>query len=132
MKILLIDDSWEFTDNVKYLLENDGRTVSVIDETDEAYDAITKENLEEYDIVILDLMFTVGEKFALENLPEVGIYLYRKIRKINKKIPIVIVSALNKKRYEKYFEGDTLVQYVSKPLSSKIEELEMAIKTFCP
>jgi DNA-binding response OmpR family regulator len=128
MKILLIDDSWEFTEPVKYLLERDGYIVDVIDESDNANDVIEKKIFGEYELIILDVMFTVGETFKLGDNPEVGIFLYRKIREYNKKIPIIIVSSLNRKLFEKYFEGDNLVKYVEKPLTKKIEELKTAIR----
>jgi DNA-binding response OmpR family regulator len=129
MKILLIDDSWEFTDSVKFLLERDGHTIDVIDDSDAAHCKI--ENLDGYKLILLDLMITIeGSKLDLENCPETGILLYTKIRKKYKKIPIIIVSALNESRYKKYWSDDNLVKYVSKPLSLNAEELKDAIESF--
>lgn len=127
MKILLIDDSWEFTEPVKEFLERDGYTIDVIDDSDEAYDKTR--NLEGYKLIILDLMMTVGDKFKLEDCPEVGIFLYQKIRNNHKKIPIIIVSALNENRFKKYWSDDAFVRYVSKPLSPNIGELKTAIES---
>jgi len=128
MKILLIDDSWEFTESVKDILETDGCIVDVIDESDDAYNVITNKDFLKYDLILLDLMLTVGEKFQLKDMPEVGIFLYYEIRKYNQKIPIIIVSALNKMQFDKHFHGDEFVKYVSKPCN--IEELEIAIGSF--
>ena len=127
VKILLIDDSYEFTEPVKELLEREGYTVDVIANSNEAYDKT--ENLEDYKLILLDLMFIV-RKIKLGDNPEVGILLYKKIRDKYTKIPIIIVSALNRDRFKKHFEGDDFVKYVSKPLSANIEELKISIKSF--
>jgi len=128
MKILCIEDSWEFNGQVKYLLERDGYTIDVIDDSDEAYSKT--EYLDGYKLIILDLMLVVGTKFKLEIDPEVGILLYKKIRNKYKKIPIIIVSALNENRFKKYWNNDKFVKYISKPLSENIEELKNAIEQF--
>lgn len=102
-KILLIDDSYEFTEPVKDILERDGHLVDVISDSDEAYDKT--DNLEGYNLILLDLMFIVGVKFKLEDNPEVGILLYKKIRNNNKKIPIIIVSALSNYSFNNVSSG---------------------------
>lgn len=127
MKILLIDDSYEFTEPVKELIERDGHIVDVILNSDEAFEKLGQVN--SYDILLLDLMFIVGEKFQLGNYPEVGILFYKKIRASNQKIPIVIISALSKGIFQGFFEGDKKLFYINKPLSANMEELKNCINS---
>jgi DNA-binding response OmpR family regulator len=102
MKVLLIDDSWEFTEPVEDLLTRYNYTINVIKDSDEAYSKI--ENLDGYKLIILDLMMTVGDSFELGIYPETGILFYTKIRSKYKKIPIIIVSALSESRFKKILE----------------------------
>ncbi|MDX9697399.1 MAG: response regulator [Bacteroidales bacterium] len=127
MKILLIDDSYEFTEPVKELIEREGHTVDVITNSDEAFQKLGQ--VHQYDILLLDLMFIVGEKFTLGAYPEVGVLFYKQIRKGNLKLPIIIISALSKNNFQSYFEGDKNLFYINKPLSSNMEELKNCINT---
>ena len=102
MKILLLDDSYEFTDPTKDLLEKDGHIIEVISNSDKAFENLGKSY--NYDLILLDLMFIVGDKFKLDIYPEVGILFYKKIRESNNKIPIIIISALSFGVYMSYLK----------------------------
>jgi DNA-binding response OmpR family regulator len=125
MKVLLIDDSWEFTEPIKFFLEKNGYIVDVIDDSDAAYDKT--ENLKGYDIILLDLMLPIGSKCKVESHSETGIFLYTKIRNKYKKIPIIIVSALNENRYKTCWINDNFVKYVGK---CSFRKLKFAIESF--
>jgi len=126
MKILLFDDSYEYFESANYMLIREGYTVDIIDNSLDAYNKT--ENIDGYDVILLDLMF-IAEGINLEENPEVGILLYKRIRNRNKKIPIIIVSALNEKRLMNYWDKDENTTYISKPLSQEAKELINAIKS---
>ena len=125
MKILIIDDSYEFCEPLQESLENWGHETVFVDESDDALKEI--KNLNNYDLIILDIMLIVGGSFELGEYPEVGVFLYEKIREINKKIPIIIVSALTRQQFPSYFNDDSRMTYLNKPLSPEYSELSTSL-----
>ncbi len=80
IKILLIDDEPDFTQPLAFWLESKGYTVSATADAMAGIKIIKDENP---DIVFLDL-----------NMPVLnGIEVLQKIRKFNKDIPVIIISA---------------------------------------
>lgn len=115
-RIIIVDDNPDFFEPISELLEDEGYGVDVISESD---DAIDKLNLfTNYSLIILDMMFIKGVKIDLGTLPEVGIYIYKKIRKQQPRTPIIIASALRKEQIWSYFQDDPNVDYQSKPVIS--------------
>lgn len=112
----MVEDNPDFYEPISELLEYEGLKVKVIPNSDLAIDFLSKIN--KYDLIILDLMFMKGKKISLEDVPEVGIYLYQKIRKIDNKIPIIVTTAMSRESCWKYFENDPNVSYQGKPILS--------------
>lgn len=112
MKVLIVDDELVLIKSLKYSLEQDGYEVDSVNEGNEAFRKIS---LEEYDIVILDLI-----------LPDMdGLELCQKIREISS-VPLLILSTnnedMNKILSLEYGADD----YVTKPFN--ILELKARMK----
>ena len=116
MRILLIEDDADFYPSILELLEPRGHKLTVCDEADDAVTEI--ERLNEYDLIILDLIMRLGTKIKDEDAEETGIAIYRLIRKAHKQIPIIVLSARKKKYIWAPFSADPSVTYVGKPLRS--------------
>jgi DNA-binding response OmpR family regulator len=128
MKILIIDDSYEFCEPLKEILDSWNHESFFLSESDDALKEI--KDLTKYDVIILDIMLIVGDSFKLEKYPEVGVFLYDEIRKKNKKKPIIIVSALTRQQFSNYFLDDENLIYLNKPLSPEYSELLSALNKF--
>ena len=127
-KILIIDDNPDFYEPISELLEDECYSVDVISESDDAIDKLSQ--FANYSLIILDMMFIKGNKIDLGTLPEVGIYIYKKIREQQPNTPIIVASALRKEQIWSYFQDDHKIDYQSKPVISnyntfltKIEKL---------
>ena len=112
MKVLLVDDELLLVKGLKYSLEQDGYEV---DTALEGNDALRKISLNEFDIVILDLI-----------LPDIdGLEVCQKIREISN-VPLLILTAsnedMNKILSLEYGADD----YITKPFN--ILELKARIK----
>ena len=112
MKVLIVDDELLLIKGLKYSLEQDGYEVDSVLEGNEAFRKIS---LEEYDIVILDLI-----------LPDInGLELCQKIREISN-VPLLILSTnnedMNKILSLEYGADD----YITKPFN--ILELKARMK----
>jgi DNA-binding response OmpR family regulator len=82
MKILLIEDNKDISDNIKKVLEINNANFYVTQKFD-GEDAIKEFLLSDYDIVLLDLM-----------LPKIdGITLCKRIR-LKSEVPIIIIIAI--------------------------------------
>jgi len=119
IKVLLVDDEADFSDPMAYFFESNGYSVSKAPNGKEAIMAI-KEGTP--DIVFLDIA-----------LPDIdGITLLKKIRKLNKALPIIIMSAFVKEDILEegpHFHGKTDIYYKTDSLSRALALLESALKT---
>jgi DNA-binding response OmpR family regulator len=113
MKILLAEDDHNLGTILKAYLEAKGYPTKLYVNGKDAFDAYTKEK---FDFCILDVMMPVKDGFTLA----------KDIRKTNKKIPILFLTA--KSMQEDKIEGLQLGadDYLTKPFS--MEELLLRIK----
>lgn len=119
MRILFIDDNPEFLGYVSEILRNEGHEVVEIDSANDAIYAI--KNIAKYDLVILDIMIMLGDIIDPEEANETGTAIYKRIRKNNSKIRILVLSALGKQDIWNAFNSDSNVSYYGKPIPSNIQ-----------
>lgn len=114
MKILIIEDDIILGESLKEYLEIQNYNVTWLDDD---RDAVFEFREGRYDFIILDLMlrFTKGE------------YLLRDFRKIDKNVPIIIITAKDKMEYKEECFGCGADDYIVKPFDPK--ELILRMKT---
>lgn len=103
MKLIVVDDDTIMLRAIKTMLSRHGYQVFATTDAEDALDAIQEE---EFDLVISDIM-----------MPYVsGIELLSAIKKINKTIPIIIISALDQQEviFTAFQEGAK--DFVKKPI----------------
>lgn len=106
MHILMIEDNESVCEMLQMFFEKEGWQVTFIHDGQEGLDEYL-ENQEKYDLLILDIM-----------LPSIdGMSICRKVRKVNKQVPIIMLTA-------KDTESDEVIgleigadDYVTKPFS---------------
>jgi CheY-like chemotaxis protein len=127
MNILFIEDNPEFSKIVRTLLEARGHTVKLCDNADDTVDEL--KNLNNYKIVLLDIMMMLGTKIGSEEAKETGIAIYKRLRKINSKIPIVVLTAQIKENIWSEFGADPKATYHFKPpqMDKLYEQVEQVI-----
>lgn len=118
MKILFIEDNPEFSKIVLDDLEDFGYTVKLIDNADDAVREL--EVISQYDLVILDIMLMLGTIIDEHEAEDTGTAIYKRLRKINRDIRIVILTALSEHDIWKEFSGDPNVVYYGKPITTDI------------
>jgi CheY-like chemotaxis protein len=126
MKILFIEDNPEFSKYLSILLESYGHNVELCDNADQAVGMLDR--LCEFNLVVLDLMMILGSIIRPDEGKETGIALYKRIRKLNMKIAILVLTAQDKADIWEDFKTDPKVAYHHKPpniprLLTQIEEL---------
>lgn len=114
MKILFIEDNPEFSSIVSDMLTDAGHAVEIIDNADDAVGAIPR--AVEFDLIILDIMMMLGSKINGTEAPETGIALYRRLRKSNTNVRVLVLTALAKKDIWEHFQTDSKAQYFGKPI----------------
>ena len=113
MKIIVVDDDVIMLQAIKTMLTKEGYQVFA---TTDAEDAIETIKEEEFDLVISDIM-----------MPYIsGIELLSAIKAENKKIPIIIVSALDQKEVILTAFQEGAEDFVKKPIS--LSELLLRVK----
>jgi DNA-binding response OmpR family regulator len=114
MKILIIEDDLILGESLKEYLELQNIKVNWIDDD---RDALLEFSSGAYDFIILDLMlrYTKGE------------YILKEIRKIDKEIPIIIITAKDKLESKEECFSCGADDYIVKPFNPK--ELLLRIKT---
>ena len=124
MKILLIEDDDFFSSDIKFILEDEGHEVDVIDDSDTVIDRIG--TLKGYDIIILDIMMLAGDKALgkakkIKNADKLdtGEILYKLIRKEHRDIRIIILTARDFGDMRINFESEKNTQTLSKPLDDR-------------
>jgi two-component system OmpR family response regulator len=112
LKILLAEDDKNLGDILKTYLEAKGYPTTLCVNGEEAYDLFTKEN---FDFVVLDIMMPLKDGFTVA----------REIRKTNKKIPILFLTA--KSMQDDILKGFQLGadDYITKPFSMEVLLMRM-------
>ena len=118
MNILFIDDHPEFLKEMADQLEDHGHTVKRCLRADDAVGELDRIN--DYDLIILDIMMRLGTMIRPEEAPETGIAIYKRLRRLAAKLPVLVVSALAKDRFwqQSGFAQDPHAAYFGKPLGS--------------
>jgi CheY-like chemotaxis protein len=118
MRILFIDDHPEFVEEMSAQLTKHGHSVKCCLAADDAVKDL--DNLSEYDVVILDIMMRLGSIIDENEASETGIAIYKRLRKINRNIPVVVISAMSKDQFwiKNGFAKDNYVMYYAKPLGA--------------
>jgi len=112
MKILIIDDSCEFTEPLSEILLTRGYSVEIIYDADTILDNIY--HVDMFDIVLLDIMLLPPEKYESTEI-EVGIYILKKIREISN-IPIILNSAIPYSMMKDHISNFGNISYISKSM----------------
>lgn len=129
MKISLIEDEPDCSDDFSIILRSVGHEVFVYNDADSA--VIALEKICSSEVLILDLMMQLGNMVKTEEGLETGIALYKRIRKVAPKLPILVITARSKPEIWDDFSADNKVQYLGKPVASKatlVEAIERAVK----
>lgn len=114
IKVLLVDDEVDFTQPIEFWLKSKGYTVAVAHEGKSALKAV-KENTP--DIIFLDLKMPVMD----------GIETLRRIRDIDKQLPVVIIT-VEYTNDKKFAEANRLGSSGFFPKKGSFEELENTIE----
>ena len=120
MRILFIEDNPEFLGYVSELLRTEGHEVIEVDNADAAVNAI--KDVSSYDLVILDIMLMLGSIINQNEANETGIAIYKRIRKIDKNIRILVLSARGKGDIWDFFCDDLNATYHGKPIPSDYQK----------
>ncbi len=106
MRILLIEDNMRLASGLKKILIKDGYAVDVFHNGEDGYRVL---NNQDYSLLLLDL-----------GLPGIdGIDILKKIRKSNKNIPVIIISARHKLDQKILGLETGADDYISKPFDLK-------------
>jgi CheY-like chemotaxis protein len=114
MKILFIEDNPEFSNIVAELLRDVGHEVEIVNSADDAVAILPSH--QKFDLVILDIMMMLGSKINVSEASETGIAIYKRLRKLNKNIRVLVLTALTKKDIWTEFSGDPFAEYFGKPI----------------
>ncbi|WP_445370169.1 response regulator [Methylomonas sp. HW2-6] len=117
MRILFIEDNPDFLSIVSALLRDEKHKVVEINNADDAVKAVENDT-SNFDLVILDIMMMLGTIINENEAPETGIAIYKRLRKRNKSIRVLVLTALSKKDIWRHFETDNNVTYFGKPIPS--------------
>jgi DNA-binding response OmpR family regulator len=122
MKILWIDDDEWRSKPLKDSLELYDWEINFYSDYEKSYNDFEKIHAF-YQAVIIDIMMPPGKMFKNENDNVgtiTGLLLYKKIRNLNKEIPILMYTVLRDKALlNKYINGDNKVAWLNKPASAE-------------
>ncbi|MBC17441.1 MAG: hypothetical protein CL942_14380 [Desulfovibrio sp.] len=121
MKILFIEDDLDIKKYVVPFIELDGHEVVFIDDPEDALTHINR--IDEYSLIILDMMMLLPSSIPDDEAEETGIALHNRIRKKNKIIPVIVLSALGKEEVWNDLISKENTYYIVKPLDSERSEL---------
>lgn len=122
MNIVLIEDEPDCSETYEVLLADRGHSVTVFSEADDVVEQL--DSIAKADLVILDLMIQLGTKLTADEAPETGIAIYYRLRKLNAKLKIVVLTARSRSEVIEYFSGDNFVRFNVKPVSDLDEFYE--------
>lgn len=115
MDIMLIEDEPDCYENYQVLLEERNHDVKVYSDADNVINELN--NICKADVIILDLMIQLGTFIKPNEATETGIAIYKRIRKINSNIPIVVLTARSRSDVWDHFKNDKNARYLAKPVS---------------
>jgi len=124
MKILIIDDDQFLNNTLKKSLTNTGHYVEVLRKSREIEEQI--DSVTDYDLVLLDLMMRKPQSIIVNPGEETGEAIYRKIRKIDKRKPVIIITGKDRKDIKTKFT-DSYTAVLLKPFNSRFDDLYEAI-----
>lgn len=114
IKILIIEDDVKISQDIEYFFKKKGFEVSIINKSADAFNII--QNINSFDIVLLDIMMFLGNtEYKIDNL-ETGEIIYTKIREINNNIPIIISSAKDLNTMHIDFKSKENILFLEKPI----------------
>jgi len=119
MKILIIDDSFEFSDPLSEILEFEGYNTKIIAESNQIYNNIKLIN--GFDLVILDVMMELCVGMNDSDL-EAGVQILNKIREISD-IPVIMISAYHYSVIKDGIKDLKKMYYLTKPISPDMNEI---------
>ena len=125
MNILIVDDDKFLTRSIEGSLENHGHVVKVINKSSEFFDEISV--IDDYDLVLLDLMMRKPPELKISPGEETGEALYRLIKTHDRNKPVIIITGKDKEDIRTKFEKLD-VNFVLKPFDSRFVDLYEAIK----
>ncbi len=124
MNVLIVDDDRYLTDSMSYFLRKYGYSVDIVNKYSELdFNKIRRR----YDVVVLDLMMRRPLDVYNDPRKETGEYIYEKIRDLDPKQKIIIVTAVDSPGLMGRFK-DEQVKVFKKPLDAKFSALIEAIK----
>lgn len=126
MKILFIEDNPEFSSIVADLLRDAGHVVEIVSSADDAITILARH--QEFDLVILDIMMMLGSRIKESEASETGIAIYKRLRKLNNNIRVLVLTALSKKDIWSEFNNDPLAKYFGKPIPKDTSRFLAIIK----
>ena len=113
MKILVVEDDPPIARLLTRILQDDGHSVSTVESGSAALSAAL---INEYDLLICDLM-----------LPDLqGTEIVRALKAQSPRLPVMVISALNAREWEKPCEDAGATRYLEKPID--IEDLREEVQ----
>lgn len=115
-KILVIEDDRSFADDFLYFLNKNGHKCDYASNSNDALEYI--KNINKYDLVTMDLMMYRGNSLKDEepNL-STGVILFKIIRKKNRSIPIIVITAKSRDEVNNVLKDDANTNIVTKPIT---------------
>lgn len=107
IEVLMIEDNQGAGMAIKYLIESFDSVEFVVDISTSLKDGLRKIVQKKYDIILLDLILPNGE----------GLSVFKKVKKVRKDIPIIIISGYEDKALEAVRAGAE--DYLVKPINKK-------------
>lgn len=123
MKILIVDDNETSRMMLRLLLEDyaeKNNTSFYINECENGLEAVHKAKIEKIDLIFIDIM-----------MPEMsGIEATKKIRRVNKEVMIIAISAVDDNARQKEILRNGAEDYIPKPLDAEI--LSSRLENYIP
>jgi CheY-like chemotaxis protein len=122
MEILFIEDNVDFAEPATEVFESLGYSVTVVDSADE-FAVLTTEQLSNFNIFVIDVMLRLGHVLKSEEAPETGIAIFRRIRKILPKAPVLFLTALQRTDVSSMAKLDERTAHHGKPIPKDFNAL---------
>jgi CheY-like chemotaxis protein len=122
MKILFIEDNADFTVPATDVFESLGYSVEVVDSADD-FAALTKEHIAQFGIVVIDAMLRLGKVLKSEEAPETGIAIFRRLRRMFPRMPVLFLTALQRTDIATMVTLDEITAYHGKPIPKDFSAL---------
>ncbi len=115
MRISLIEDEPDCYEGLQELLSSRKHSVKVYEDADDVVDHM--DEIAKSDVVVLDLMMQLGLKIKPSEAPETGIAIYKRLRKLNDRVRVIVMTARLKADVWSEFQADPNAYYIGKPVS---------------